>query len=186
MTRHGRKGMDMKPTDDELEATAAKFDVMRAAYEAAGVNGEYGAETMDDAAAMLRACKGRVRVKALEWYVGHSEVQAFARAETIVGLYQILSVPTDSDHRLLLPDRSCQHFTSYTAAKAAAQADYEARIIAALEPAPGYLEGWNDAPEAAANACENIRGLGFVDVSAIGPMPIDQIIRALKKGPTNE
>lgn len=47
----------MKPTDDELEATAVKFDVMRAAYDAVGVSGEYGAEAMRDAAAMLRACK---------------------------------------------------------------------------------------------------------------------------------
>ena len=47
------------PTDAELEATAAKFDVMRASYEAVGVSGEYGAEAMEEAAAMLRACKGR-------------------------------------------------------------------------------------------------------------------------------
>jgi hypothetical protein len=45
----------MKPTDDELEAMAVKFDVMRASYEAVGVSGEYGAEAMKDAAATLRA-----------------------------------------------------------------------------------------------------------------------------------
>ena len=57
------------------------------------------------------------------------------------------------------------------------------RLARHTEDASGYLEGWNDAREAAATACENIRGLGFVDASVTGPMPIGraigQIIRAL-------
>lgn len=57
----------MRPTDDELEATAAKFDVMRASYEAVGVSGEYGAEAMEDAAAMLRACKTGDALEHTDW-----------------------------------------------------------------------------------------------------------------------
>lgn len=91
--------------------------------------------TLDAELAALREARG-VRVKPLVWVVGSNEVHAFARSETDLGLYQILSVPTDSDHRLLLPNGDYKHFASYTSAKAAAQADYERRILAALEPAP--------------------------------------------------
>ena len=179
--------MTQHPTDDELEVMAVKLEQI----------GWRPSGERDDAAAMLRACKGRVSVKALEWdkhpdagYDPECNEHYGGGQNNLAGVneYNIFPHPCALGMFVLdvMGNRVEDDFPSVEAAKAAAQADYEARILAALDHAPGYLEGWNDAPEAAANACENISGLGFVDVSAIGPMPIDQIIRALKKGPTNE
>lgn len=49
----------MKPTDEELEAMAVRWDEAAKMYEAAGVHGEHGAALCNDSAALLRACKGR-------------------------------------------------------------------------------------------------------------------------------
>ena len=130
----------MKPTDGELEACAQKFDVMRAAYEAAGVSGEYGAEAMEEAAAMLRACKGRVRVKPLVWE-GDDNYQ---RSVTPCGMtsYGIDVWKSNATGEITRVAMDGENYVSVRLAKAAAQADYEARILAALEPAPDH-ETWS-------------------------------------------
>jgi hypothetical protein len=47
------------------------------------------------------------------------------------------------------------------------------RILAALEPTPGYLEGWNDAREAAVEACTNvIKNYDVMDGTGTKYLPI--------------
>ena len=77
------------------------------------------------------------------------------------------------------------------AAKAAAQADYEARILAALEPAPDHSD-WNAAIEVAVKVAQGRSTDGLSDdhpynqgwrrCAAI----ISDAIRALKKGPRHD
>ena len=111
-----------RPADAELEAMAVRLDRKTKNLIEAHVQ-------MEDAAAMLRAMKGRVRVKALEW----RDSYGVFRAETPFGDYKIAGHVL---HRLGNPAPQSVH-DSLEAAKSAAQADYErrARILAALDPA---------------------------------------------------
>ena len=119
-----------RPTDDELEAMAARLEasayVRSPAHEI-------------EAAAMLRACKGQVRVKPLEWVdAKFRSGSPRETAESLLGTYEVLqwaqgdfggSVPQDD------PFASNSEFCgakSIEDAKTAAQADYERRILAAL------------------------------------------------------
>ena len=135
------KGMDMKPTDAELEAMAVRLE--------AEVNIGSGTVTplRVRAAAMLRACKGgAVKVKPLEWVDARFRDSPRETADTLLGTYEVLQwaqgdfgggVPKDD------PDAPNSEFggaKSMEEAKAAAQADYERRILAALEPAPDQGE----------------------------------------------
>ena len=95
------------------------------------------AETLREADAMLSACKGgAVKVKPLEWEyhpagtiaappTGHAyiiDTRMKGRCYSVKGFN---------------PERQ---FDSLNEAKAAAQADYEGRILSALEPAPAALQ----------------------------------------------
>ena len=131
------------PTDDELEAMAERFDRWH----------QYGYKMPshiqadgDDAAAMLRACKGDRNaspspdVRELEW----SEIRdpnEYCRyhhiiAESALGDYSIQWKGwKDNDDRtvFLAGDYLMSCGDDLEAAKAAAQADYERRILAALK-----------------------------------------------------
>jgi hypothetical protein len=115
-----------------------------------------------EAAALLRECAGAgLRVKPLEW-VDCQPDDIFgitSRAACVFpgnfNEYVIFDDAASSDGSIVddgglfwFEGGSC--FPTLEAAKAAAQADYERRILAALEPAPGYIDGWNAALEAAA------------------------------------
>ena len=112
-----------RPTDDELEAMANDL------------------VWFPSAAAMLRACKGRFRVKALSW--GRAEKSGMnLQADCPFGRYYI-ALRGEHGWMWWRPASDPSHMgiePSEEAAKAAAQADYEARILAALDSAPDQGE----------------------------------------------
>ena len=83
----------------------------------------------------LPAVQPGAKVKPLWWRGDSSHFFAFCQ----LGEYHI-SLSTLADppgrYRLRLPFGAVQYFDTLEAAKAAAQADYEARILAALTPQP--------------------------------------------------
>lgn len=121
------------PTDDELEAMAVRLD-----------KGDPFGGVMQQAAALLRACMGgAVKVKPLEWKECNSgnfkKGQCFA-ARSMVDFAPI-AIHKKADGWWLSLD--CETHPTLEAAKAAAQADYERRILSALEPAPdARQEAW--------------------------------------------
>jgi hypothetical protein len=106
---------------------------------------------LDAAAALLRECAGMgVRVKPLEWdgfVAGNYRIEV--ENGGMVNLWYYSAAIFDDEYPTLMRGGYIT-LVSVDDLKAAAQADYEARILAALEPAPGYLDGWNDAMELAA------------------------------------
>lgn len=128
------------PTDDELEAMAELLDRNGPSHVDADI-------WMSDAAAMLRACKTGdtalrecagvgVRVKPLEW---HGFSAAFI-AYTIIGDYHVSRCGEtwywcSEEQDPYLEGTSA---ASEEAAFNAAQADYETRILSALEPSPSH------------------------------------------------
>ena len=147
MTRH--------PTDSELEAMAAKLE------------GSGCLRQIFEAAAMLRACKGRVRVKALVW----------EQARDGAGWHPQLTIA-------YCPVFEKRFYAEHPEKQAKIDAAREARILAALEPAPDHSV-WNAAIEAAVRE---------IDCGCDGPCmwphacPKEDVesIRALKKGPPND
>ena len=117
-----------RATDEELEAMAQRLTVLHPAVNQVVILGE----TANDAAAMLRACKGRVK--------------PLPRADGEGGW----TLPVD----LLAEIRDEVYANEWDAPCAEVieiiALSTETRILAALDPASGYLEGWNDAREAAA------------------------------------
>ena len=187
------------PTDDELEALVARLEDGRVCSPAQ--NHCRNGYLMLEAAAMLRACKGRVRVKPLEWRsIGRDRV-----AETMIGEYVVsLDVFQVGGTAYLWvagqvygDDHHSEHKNMYEA-KAAAQADYEARILAALDPAPDHAEkqayiegtqsGWDAALQAARNACMKLRHSDDLenDDQRVGVLECVLAIVELKKGPPND
>ena len=109
-----------RPTDEELEAMAVELEC----------------DHWLDAAAMLRACKGRVRVRPLEWVDLYRDGSRYEVSSGDPLGY------TDSIHGLQ-DGTYHSHFGAFPtleAAKTAAQADYERRVLAALKPAPDHGE----------------------------------------------
>ena len=108
-----------RPTDDELEAMARAVEHHESLH------------IRKKTAAMLRACMGRVRVKPLEW-------TAKGYAQTPFGKYLAVREDWSGEEDFWFicfagkPYGKCGEHSTEEAAKAAAQADYEARILAAL------------------------------------------------------
>ena len=167
------------PSDDELESMARAVERHESLH------------IRKKAAAMLRACKGRVRVKPLEWedFDGMgAKASGFYQANYLItawrgrGQFEVaMSYPgyqTGYDGE--------RFHDTLESAKAAAQADYERRILAAIELAPDH-ETWNAAIEAAAKKAErrfeqcerNNTPPCYLRKCAIG-----NVLRALKKGPS--
>ena len=154
-----------RPTDDELEAMAARLD-----------KGDPFGGVMQRAAAMLRACKGRGRVKPLEW----------EQARDGAGWHPQLTIA-------YCPVFDKRFYAEHPEKQARIDAAREARILAALEPAPDHAE-WNAAIEAAANVAQSADTPVFKDgwtsgqdAAAISAMQsIAAAIRQLKKGQTDD
>ena len=104
------------PTDDELEATAQRLELV--------------APTDVEVVDMLRACKGRVRVTPLEWE--YHPAGTIAAPPT--GRAYIIDTRMKGRCYSVKGFNPQRQFDSLGEAKAAAQADYEARILAAIDP----------------------------------------------------
>ncbi|WP_097030881.1 hypothetical protein [Cereibacter ovatus] len=103
-------------------------------------------------------------MKPLEWVDGLSKhVAARAPIPFMNDCYTIWS-----DFSLHgCKDGPRNEYPTLEAAKAAAQADYEARILAAIEPAaPTVADDWNAAIRAAATICNRNYGKGIGEVHA--------------------
>ena len=100
------------------------------------------------------AMAGAVKVKPLVW-VKHPSVDIW-RADTAFGTYKVFGLgPTpswDFDSFSDLNDKTSKSAESVTAAKAAAQADYNARVLYALTPDPDRMLALTAAAEAQAEA----------------------------------
>jgi len=107
-----------RPTDDELEAMAVRWDEARKLYEDAGVFGKNGADLCRASAAMLRACKGRVRVKPLVW----------EQARDGAGWHPQLTIA-------YCPVFDKRFYAEHPEKQARIDTAREARILSALEPA---------------------------------------------------
>ena len=149
-------------TDDELEAMAARLDHgFDTLSEAEGA--------MEDAAAMLRACKGRVkRLPRTDGEGGWTlpvELLAEIRDEVYAKKW----------------DAPCAEVIEIIALST------EARILAALDADPDHGE-WNAAIEAAAKVVE-VCDWGHhwnLDGEYVDPSDLSDAIRAIKKGQTND
>jgi hypothetical protein len=123
-----------------------------------------------------------VNVKALEW--GKADDGTRDRAKTVVGWY-FISNPKEGQYNLLFDNEEITAlfavYDTQEASKAAAQADYEARVMSAIEPAPSpraqaleeaaqALEAWGDIY--GDNAAKCVRALSSQPV-ADGWLPIE-------------
>ena len=187
-----------RPTDDELEAMASKLDAIhiatgvRANRDILGTRPiEAANDAQREAATMLRACKGRVRVKPLEWSQWGNEWDANSPFGTFTvkidghsGFY-LFKANGDKwcDFLETVLDRS-----SPEDCMAQAYRIVEARILAALDPSPDHSD-WNAAIEAAAQAvpqgwCQPSTSHIEMDVDLA--QGIQAAILQLKKGPLND
>ena len=145
----------MRPTDDELEAMAAKLE------------GSGCLKQIFEAAAMLRAMKGQVKVKPLVW----------EQARDGAGWHPQLTIA-------YCPLFEKRFYAEHPEKQAKIDAAREARILAALEPAPDH-ETWNAAIEAAMDVCTSL----ICGVTHYGSEPYEicaAAIRQLKKGPPHD
>ena len=166
-----------RPTDDELEAMAARLDQSDA--------NEYSYDNdKEQAAAMLRAMKVRGNDCLIEFDNGEkislSSFSGGAAPEGIMG--SITLIKEDEDGKATF--RAYKSVTDW-------QSGLQAR--AALEPAPDHSD-WNAAIEAAAQVgCsadtvvfENTWTDGQCAAAISAMQSARRAIRALKKGPTND
>ena len=176
-------------TDDELEAMAVRFDSQcNCNIDTSPCGAEDDCRENQKTAAMLRACKGRVRVKPLEWAECNTGNWKRGHCFTARSMVDFAPLAIHKKHDGWWLNKDCHTYDTLEAAKAAAQADYEARILAALEPAPDHGE-WDAALEAAAKVvpqgwCQTSTSHIEMDVD-LG-QGIQEAIRALKKGQTND
>ena len=153
----------MKPTDSEREAMAKRLDNARLTMTNDDTS-QQGTEkrarfinrldAMGEAAAMLRAMKGRVRVKPLEWRA----VADGRMALSPVGPYRVLEQPDGFfdvmfDGCLVNQRKKGEAFRSYEAAEEWAQTRHHKQVTDCLS-APDQGE-WDAAIEAAAKVAEN-------------------------------
>jgi len=160
----------MKPTDDELEAMAAKLDRNGPSHADADI-------WMSGAAAMLRACKGRVRS------IGNIDGQVICAARDLGE-----SGKRNPEWAFIDYEENQMSFGRW--AKCGENPAPYVRLdlaLAALEPAPDHAE-WNAAIEAAAKACDDV----MAQMVYLNPQARQQdakfaaAIRALKKGPSHD
>ena len=141
----------MKPTDEELEAMAARLEDGGVCSPAQ--NSCRNGYLMLEAAAMLRACKGRVRVKPLEWYgKPEGQDQRIGRCGDIAYSVRFAmgswGYTRSGKSGLTVGYKGGPRFKDEADAINGADVDHEFRILAALEPAPDQGE-WDAAIEAA-------------------------------------
>ena len=139
------------------------------------------AETLSDAAAALRAVAPGVRVKPLDW-AGPARIHA----DDAWGGYSITNVPGPDETWDWFSwahssrgdcDESDVAFATEAEAKAAAQADYEARILATLDtPAPVSDAGADSTPGLSTPQSGEVPAS-----SAPTPAPAMELVEALVK-----
>ena len=134
------------PTDDELEAMAVRLCTDHPDY------------LTTEAVDMLRACRGQAKVKPLVW----------EQARDGAGWHPRLTIA-------YCPVFEKRFYAEHPEKQEKIEAAREARILAALEPAPDHSD-WNAAIEAAAKLAQ---GYGCCHV----PQEIAEEIRALKEKP---
>ena len=167
----------MHPTDDQLEATAQWLDDLPCCEDGPRETTERCIQCERSVAEMLRACKGRARVKPLEWHGGSGNYPRW-HATGLAFTAKIERHSWQGDYGLFIDKFAKGAHDTLEAAKAAAQADYEARILYALEHAPDHSE-WNAAIEAAAAVANQMPNLAH-------PSEVVAALRALKKGPRHD
>jgi hypothetical protein len=81
-----------------------------------------------------------VKVKPLEWVAADEDEEDYVSAFSEIGAYSIERLSAGSwELTAELPSGGeCSWYVTIEAAKAAAQADYERRILSALEPSPAF------------------------------------------------
>jgi hypothetical protein len=94
-----------------------------------------------------------VKVTPLVWGDWADVPVRVASAQTILGRYKVQERASGAGCMLVFPNGNLTNRDTIEAAKAAAQADYEARILATIEAVP-VAEVWRRAMEAAAQAVE--------------------------------
>jgi len=96
-----------------------------------------------------------VKVKPLEWEAADEDEEDYVFAFSEIGAYSIERLSAGSWE--LTAERpsggECSWYVTIEAAKAAAQADYESRILSALEPSPAF-EAMVEALEGLVKCCE--------------------------------
>lgn len=118
-----------------FEVAARECDYYAKSWDDLNINGSSISVIASAIRADLAAVPAQVRVKPLVW--GTFGKECF-RAETVLGHYEVMwgfhNGQTSLD--IPAPRRSHVWHPSVEAAKTAAQADYEARLLSALEPQP--------------------------------------------------
>jgi hypothetical protein len=137
-----------KPPQWETAKWGQTFSVACRNHECFGPSTPYYGNKPDAIAAWNRrvvldeldASKARIaEVKPLEWGAPYTDPSGYLSVRsnhTLVGVYDVYSLKTDSKFRLEQGGKSFGSFDTIDAAKAAAQADYNARILSALAPPP--------------------------------------------------
>ena len=164
-----------RPTDDELERTANYCDIASNVMKETDNTFQTGQSILDEAAAMLRACKGRARVRPGQIERAVWSAMKWA-AENNPGFD---GVPEYTDRGNSFAETECR-----------AAAD---RILAALEPASDQGE-WDAAIEAAAKVADDYAALCRAQpefkitapVHDAAALRVSKLIRTLKKGQTND
>jgi hypothetical protein len=90
-----------------------------------------------------------VKVKPLVWEEWVDAPVRVLSAQTVIGRYKVQERANGAGWMLVFPNGNLTNRDTEEAAKAAAQADYDARILAAIEAVPA-AEVWRRAMEAAA------------------------------------
>ena len=90
------------------------------------------------------AIVGPVRVKPLEWRESETTTGYWEGEGDLCGTYVAYDYPNAGPLWFNRRKEGRHYCESVDAAKAAAQADYEARIMAALEPASAVTDDWRD------------------------------------------
>jgi len=130
----------MTDTDTIARLTAELVEVRRENTMLHEANEGLGAACWTAQRELAAALAGAVEVRELEWV--QNPVAEIWRCDTMIGTYKVFGVgpaPTwDFDGLSDIALARCAE--SVEAAKAAAQADYRARILAALHPSPDALQ----------------------------------------------
>ena len=187
-----------RPTDDELEAMAELLDRNGPSHFDADI-------WMSDAAAMLRACKGRVRVKREGSWVVIDDERAYALSELAQKTYEMTIAAGSNNPGFDLPawfftgSPYAEQIEALGCTPCEVPKNFRAEYIpdlgkvwrarrplwecyatlAALEPAPDHSD-WNAAIEAAAKVIDARKS-----VLEVGTELSDRV-RNLKKGQTDD
>lgn len=121
-----------------LTATSSNPGLLGARVLAAGQLKSVASVRIGRARSATRTDTVKATVKALAWRKGYCDEEVTIQQASFGGLYQVRVL--DGIIWMDWPDRPATDFATIEAAKAAAQADFEARILSALD-VPAHPEG---------------------------------------------